>query len=72
MAIPMYDIIPGDPSICLPSGMNRFDLVDITVIGDRWRRYLDTKTGEIHDGAVYIVRAEKWQEYMLSHPNLND
>lgn len=72
MAIPMYDIIPGDPPSCLPSGMNRFDLVDITVIGDRWCRYLDTKTGKIHDGAVYIVKAEAFQEFMLSHPDLNE
>lgn len=39
------------PPICLPIGLDRGNLVDITRLGDAWRRYLDTQTGKVIDGA---------------------
>lgn len=39
--------------ICLPSNLDRSNLVDITRLGDAYRRYLDTTNGRIHDGAEY-------------------
>ena len=47
------------PPICLPTPTferNRHRLVDITELGDSWRRFLDPGTGELHDGAVYAAR----------------
>jgi hypothetical protein len=41
---------------CLPTYISTGDLIDITRIGDRWRRYINPKTNEIHDGAVYYQR----------------
>lgn len=39
--------------ICLPSNLDRSNLLDITTLGDAYRRYMDTRTGVIHDGAEY-------------------
>ncbi len=47
------------PPICLPKGLDRSNFVDITRIGDSWRRYLDTQTGKMHDGAVYADLARR-------------
>lgn len=41
---------------CLPVGLNA-ELLDITCVGDAWRRYIDAKTGDIHDGAEYWAKA---------------
>lgn len=40
------------PPSCLPVDLDA-NLVDITCIGDTWRRYVDAETGDIHDGAKY-------------------
>ena len=47
------------PPSCLPAHLDRSHLVDITRIGDSWRRYLDTQTGETHDGAVYATELQR-------------
>ena len=45
------------PPICLPAYMDRSNLLDITRVGDSYRRYLDAQTGVIYDGAEYVRRA---------------
>lgn len=45
------------PPSCYPEGIDRRQWVDLTTIGDMWRKYLDIQTDEIHDGAVYYERA---------------
>ena len=52
-----YIVTNEVPPACLPDGLSRGQLVDITVITDSWRRYLDPATGEVHDGAVHYERA---------------
>jgi hypothetical protein len=41
------------PPSCLPSHINSSDLIEVTRIGDQWKRYFDPKTGQEHDGALY-------------------
>lgn len=47
------------PPICLPSNMDRSNLLDITRVGDSYRRYMDAQTGVIYDGAEYVRRASE-------------
>lgn len=47
------------PPSCLPTRIDVRTLVDITRLGDSWRRYLDTQTGETHDGAVYAAELQR-------------
>lgn len=57
--VPLYEVDHGmEPPSCLPTDLDRCNLVDITRVSDSWRRYLDSKTGQTHDGAVY---AAEWQ-----------
>jgi hypothetical protein len=46
------------PPSCLPTDLDGSNLVDITRMGDPWRRYLDTHTGKTHDGAEYWAHAQ--------------
>ena len=41
------------PWSCLPYGIDASNFIDITAIGDGWRKYMDTSTGRIHDGEEY-------------------
>jgi len=41
------------PIMFLPADLDRTNLSDITAIGDQYRRYLDQKTGKIHDCREY-------------------
>lgn len=43
------------PPSCLPSDLDTEGFIDITRIGDPWRRYLNPVTGKEHDGAVYYA-----------------
>lgn len=57
---PQFDVDHSTmPPSCLPTDLDRSNLMDITRLGDSWKRYVDTKTGETHDGSVYI--AEAWR-----------
>ena len=47
------------PPTCLPTRLDRSNLVDVTRISDSWSRWLDTQTGEMHDGAVYAAQAQR-------------
>ena len=46
-------------STCLPAGLDTANLQDISVVGKRWRIFLDTKTGQRHDCNEY---AEQWDD----------
>jgi hypothetical protein len=60
---PLYEVDHSTmPPSCLPTRLDRSNLVDITCIGDSWRRYLDTQTGETHDGAVYAAELQRLAE----------
>lgn len=43
-----------NPPSCLPIGINKSNLTDITKIGDKWRVYVDSETKKVHDGAYYF------------------
>ena len=49
------------PPSCMPVGVDLENLLDITSIGEPWRRYLDTSTGAIHDGSIYYLQLKKMQ-----------
>lgn len=51
------------PPSCLPSWLDKSNLVDITIVGDAFRKYFDPKTGSIHDGVEYYERAKKMGWY---------
>lgn len=51
------------PPLFLPTGLDLCELVDITCVGDAWRRYLDPATGQIHDGAEYVAQARAAGEF---------
>ena len=50
------------PPSCLPTSIDQSGLIDITAIGDPWRRYLEPSTGRVHDGAEYFARAQETGE----------
>ena len=57
---PLYTVDHSTmPPSCLPTNLDRSTLVDITCLGDSWRRYLDTQTGKTHDGAVYAAELQR-------------
>ena len=41
------------PPSFLPADLSTAHLIDITCFDDPFRKYVDEKTGEIHDGAKY-------------------
>lgn len=47
---------------CLPDHLSTEDLLEITTISDRWVKYMDTRTGHIHDSAVYYNQMLEDQE----------
>lgn len=42
-----------NPPSCIPEAVDRDSLIDITCVGDSWRKYIDQRTGEVHDGEKY-------------------
>jgi hypothetical protein len=38
---------------CLPSDLDKSNFVEMTVIGDSWRQFLDAETGKVHDCSEY-------------------
>ena len=57
---PLYTVDHSTmPPSCLPTHLDRSNLVDITQVFDSWRRYLDKRTGETHDGAVYAAELRR-------------
>lgn len=48
-----------EPPSFLPTDLDRGNLMDITRLGDAFRRYVDTQTGQIHDGAAYAAEFTK-------------
>lgn len=44
------------PPSCFPAWMDTDDFIDITRIGDSWRRYFDPVTRTEHDCAEYWAR----------------
>ena len=57
---PLYTVDHSTmPPTCLPTRLDRSNLVDVTRISDSWSRWLDTQTGEMHDGAVYAAQAQR-------------
>ena len=59
----MYSVFEIDrtesPPSCLPADLDKTNLIDATRVSDEWRRYYDTETGELHDGAAYYKQAQK-------------
>lgn len=54
----------GELPIILPAYLARTHLIDITRVDDTHRRFLDTRTGEVHDCAEYarqLLRMEQSQ-----------
>ena len=49
-----------DHSLCppsiLPTGLDRFRLIDITEIHHAWRVYVDPESGRVHNGADYACQ----------------
>lgn len=57
---PLYEIDRSIfPPACLPTGIDKSNLVDVTRIGDQWRKYLDTSTDKLHDCAKYFAESQK-------------
>lgn len=57
---PLFEIdYSTAPPSCLPTSIDRSGLIDITAIGDQWRKYIDPSTGRVHDGAKYFARAQE-------------
>lgn len=56
------------PPSFLPADLDRSNLIDVTRLQDPFRRYMDVRTGEIHDGAVYAAAAVEM--VMASNPGL--
>jgi hypothetical protein len=55
---PLYEVdLSIRPPSCLPGGIDRSNLIDITTISDPWRKYLNARSGAIHDGSVYYELA---------------
>jgi len=52
--------LSGDKPSCLPMGIDKGDLVDITRLSDTWRRYASkTQPGVVYDGAIYAKLAQQ-------------
>ena len=45
------------PPSCLPYGLDIDRFLDITCVGDVWRKYLDPDSGKIHDGEFYYKKS---------------
>ena len=48
-----------DPPSFLPTDLDTSILLDITRIGDEWRRYIHPHTGKIHDCAEYVKQSKR-------------
>lgn len=48
--------------LCLPEDLDRGDLIEITTMSDRHRKFLSESTGKLHDCAVY--NEELVREYL--------
>lgn len=51
----------GDVPSCLPVHLDKSRLRDVTSIADPWRVYMDTSTGQVHDGSVYFKQMQEAQ-----------
>jgi hypothetical protein len=61
---PIYEINNSEfPPSCLPTSLDKSNLIDITCIGDQWRKYLDTSNGKVHDGAEYYAASLRAREF---------
>ena len=49
------------PPSFLPTALDKSRLVDVTQPYHAFRVYLDMRTGDTHDGAVYFQRAQELQ-----------
>lgn len=47
----------GEPKTCLPANLQADDLIEVACIGDEWTKFIDTKTGKVHDCADYYRMA---------------
>lgn len=47
------------PPSFLPSGLDMKDLIDITKTTDRYKVFMNIKTGEVHDGLKYFELSQK-------------
>ena len=45
------------PPICLPTNLDRSNLIKTTRVGDTWQRFYDEKTGKTHYGGDYYAQA---------------
>ena len=55
----VLDMYECSASICLPADLNTADLISIETLGDRWMKYLDRRTGKVHDCAEYYKQMLK-------------
>ena len=56
----MYEIghRQGLPPTCFPANFDQSDLQEITTLTDSWARFLNTRTNEIVDCAVFAKQAQ--------------
>lgn len=47
----------SNPPTCFPDNLDTTGFIDVTNVGDTWRKFLDPKTGDIHDCSMYYVHA---------------
>ncbi len=48
-----------NPPSCLPTDLDTGGLIDITRIGDGWRRYLDPRTNKEHICADHFLELQR-------------
>ena len=53
-----YDFRDAIPS-CLPSSLNKANLIEITELNTGWKKYIDIETGIIHDCHKHHLEATK-------------
>lgn len=59
----MFEIdLSISPPSCLPADVDRSKLVDITVLNDEWRVYVNPVTHKVYDGAKYHVLVKRMRE----------
>lgn len=59
------------PPICLPQSVDTTRMIDITVHGDRFRRYIDPATGKVYDGAYFHQLATYAEAHRVSGRSVN-
>lgn len=56
------------PPSCFPKDFDKSNLADITRIGDPWKRYIDLRTNQIHNGIEYFKQMQKEKEAECPQP----